>query len=454
MSGVVAAFFWVVVAYFVLLNAAYLALHALALRTLRHKVLLRPLENLPPVHRALVPPVTVIISVRDAEASAVERVNAALALDYPDFEVVVVNDGSRDATLDRLADAFALEGFPEVYWRRIPVKPVRTIYHSRRHRSLRVIDKERGGTADAFNAAINASRYPLVIALDPRWALRDDALRDMVEPLVDNPATIAVASTVRIEHESGGPGSELVELPQSLLARLQVVEHLREPLFGRLGWARMNAALAVSGCAILLRKDAVVDAGGFRGDMLEEQMELVARMHRLARAHGEPYEIAVIPEPVCWTPAAGSLGELRAQRMRAQVALAQTLAGNRDILWKPPGRSPARSAALRWLAYPFFGFFERWGPAIEVSAYVLLTAMFALGLLPGLAFVGFLALAFALGFLVSMSGLLLEEMSFRLYPRWGQAARLAIAAVVENLGYRQLVACWRLDGLLRWWQAR
>lgn len=448
MSGLVAAFFWIVVAYFVVLNAAYLLLHVLALHTVRRKVLLRPLENLPPVHRALVPPVTVILSVRDAESSAIERVTAALALDYPELEVVVVNDGSRDATLDKLAAAFALEGFPEVYWRRIPVKPVRTIYHSRRHRNLRVIDKERGGTADAFNAAINASRYPLVIALDPRWALRGDALHELVEPLVDNPATIAVASTVRIEHEAGGPGSELVELPQGLLARLQVVEHLREPLFGRLGWARMNAALAVSGCAVLLRKDAVVDAGGFRSDMLEEQMELVARMHRLARAQGEPYEIAVIPDPVCWTPAAGTLAELRAQRMRSQVALAQTLAGNRDILRKPPG------GALRWLAYPFFGFFERWGPAIEVSAYVLLTAMFALGLLPGLALVGFLALTFALGFLVSMSGLLLEEMSFRLYPRWGQAARLSIAAVVENLGYRQLVACWRLDGLLRWWQAK
>ena len=182
--------------------------------------------------------------------------------------------------------------------------------------------------------------------------------------------------------------------------------------------------------------------------MLDEEMELVARMHRLTHAKGERYAIAVVPDPVCWTPAAGSLAALRAQRMRWQVALAQTLAGNRDILWGHSG------GALRWLAYPFFGFFERWGPAIEVAGYVLMVAMFALGLLPGMALVGFLALVFALGFLVSMSGLLLEEMSFRLYPRWGQAARLAIAAVVENLGYRQLVACWRLDALLRWWQAK
>lgn len=454
MSGVVAAFVWLALAYFVVLNAASLALHVLAIRTLRRRVTLRPLENLPPVHRALVPPVTVIVPVRDAGASAVDRVQAALALNYPELEVVVVNDGSRDATLAGLVEAFALEGFPEVYWRRIPVKPVRTIYHSRRHRNLRVIDKERGGTADAINAGLNASRYPLIIALDPRWSLRRDALREMVEPLVDEPATIAVASTVRIEHEAGGPGSELVELPDSLLARLQVVEALREPLFARLGWARLDAALIVSDCALLLRKDWVVDAGGFRTDMLEEQMELVARMHRIARGKGERYRIYVVPDPICWRPAAATLSELRAQRMRWQVALAQALAGNRAILWKPPGGAAEGAAALRWLAYPFFGFFERWGPAIEAFAYVMMAAMFALGLVPAMVFVGFLALVFSLGFLVSMSGLLLEELSFRLYPRWGQSARLAIAAVVENLGYRQLSAFWRLDALLRWWQAK
>ena len=454
MNGVVAAFVWLLLAYFVVLNAAYLLLHLLAIRTLRSRVTLRPLENLPPVHRALVPPVTVILSVRDAAGSAVGRVQAALALDYPELEIVVVNDGSRDSTLPELVEAFGLEGFPEVYWRRIPVKPVRTIYHSRSHRNLRVIDKERGGTADALNAGINASRYPLVIALDPRWSLRRDALREMVEPLVDEPATLAVASTVRIEHESGGPDSELVELPSSLLARLQVVEALREPLFARLGWGRLNAALIVSDCALLLRKDCVVDAGGFRTDMLEEQMELVARIHRIARDKGERYLIDVVPDPVCWKPAAASLSELRAQRMRWQVALAQALAGNRDILWNPPVGAPGSTAALRCLAYPFFGFFERWGPAIEVFGYVMMAAMLALGLIPGMVFVGFLALVFALGFLVSMSGLLLEELSFRLYPRWGQSARLAIAAVVENLGYRQLSACWRLDALLRWWQAR
>ena len=449
MSGFAATVVWALLAYFALVNAAYLALNVLAIGSVRRRVTLRPLENLPPLHTALVSPVTVIVPARDAAEQVVDRVRAALALDYPEFEVVVVNDGSRDATLERLSEAFALEAFPEVYWRRIPVKAVRTIYHSRLHRNLRVVDKERGGTADAINAGINTSRCPLFIALDPRWTLRRDGLRVLVEPFVDDPATLAACSTVRIAHEAAGATDDApVELPMSLLARLQVVEHLREPLFGRIGWARLNAALAVSGSAILFRKDAVVETAGFRTDMLAEDMELVTRLHRLWRARGERYAVAVVPDPICWTPAAASAASLREQRMRWQLALAQALAANRDLLWQPHG------GAARWLAYPFLGLFERYGPVVEVAGYLLLGAMFALGLIPGMALAAFLAAAFALGFLVSMSALLLEEMSFRLYPRWGQAARLTIAAVVENLGYRQLVAFWRVDAMIRWWQAR
>jgi cellulose synthase/poly-beta-1,6-N-acetylglucosamine synthase-like glycosyltransferase len=163
------------------------------------------------------------------------------------------------------------------------------------------------------------------------------------------------------------------------------------------------------------------------------------------RERGERYRIHVVPEPICRVPAAPSLGALREQRMRWQVALAESLACNRGI---------AGRGAVGKFAYPFFLLFECYGPAIEVGAYVLVTAMFLLGLVPGMTFVAFLALVFSLGFMVSMSTLLLEEMSFRLYPLWSQSARLAIAAIVENLGYRQLVAFWRLDALLRWWQTR
>ena len=200
-----------------------------------------------------------------------------------------------------------------------------------------------------------------------------------MEPFLDDPGTIAAASTTRVTpvEELGGAAGE-PELPATLFARLQVVEHLREPLFGRLGWARLNGALAVSGTAILFRKDAVVDAGGFRTQVIAEEMELVARLHRVQRGarRALPHRRGARARSAAW-PRPRSLGSLREQRMRWQVALAEALEHNRGLIGN-------RGFAAR-AAYPFFFLFECLGPAIEVLAYLLMTAMFLLGLIPGMA---------------------------------------------------------------------
>jgi cellulose synthase/poly-beta-1,6-N-acetylglucosamine synthase-like glycosyltransferase len=319
---------------------------------------------------------------------------------------------------------------------------VRTIYHSRTYPNLRVVDKERGGTADALNVGINASRFRC-----SSYLIRAGRCAATGGSWWSRSSTTRTPSP--LQHHTRDARGELTEsaepeLPDTLFARLQVVEHLREPVFCRLGWARLNATLGIADAAILFRKDAVVDAGGFRAEMIAEEMEVIARLHLVQRSRGERYRIHVVPEPICRVPAAPTLGKLREERMRWQVALAQTLARNRALVRE-------HGFAARF-AFPFFLIFECYGPAIEIAAYVLMTVMFALGLVPGMALAAFLALVFSMGFMVSMSTLLLEDMSFRLYPRWGQAARLTIAAIVENLGYRQLVALWRFDALMRWWQ--
>lgn len=446
MSHVVVALEWFFLLYFVLINLGYISLNLLAIPTLQRKIALRPLENLPPAYSGFEPPVSLLVPAFNEEATIASSVRSLLQLDYPEFEIVVVNDGSRDGTLAALQEAFDLEVFPEAHWRRLPAKPVRAIYHSRRHANLRVVDKENGGKADALNVGINASRYPLFCAMDADSILQRDSLRRVIEPFLDDPSTVASGGTVRIANGCTVSGGHLerVELPSHPLALLQIVEYLRAFLFGRLGWATVNAVLIISGAFGVFRKDAVVEAGGYRADTIGEDMELVVRLHRVLRARREKYAIHFVPDPICWTEAPESMAVLKSQRIRWQRGLCESLHRNAGLLKRGGG------GAAGLLAYPFFMVFECYGPLIEVAGYVFMAAMWLIGQISGTAFAAFLALAFSLGFLLSVSALLLEELAFHLYPRFSQMGLLVVTAIAENLGYRQLVTVWRLIGLTRW----
>jgi cellulose synthase/poly-beta-1,6-N-acetylglucosamine synthase-like glycosyltransferase len=445
MSYVVAALEWFFLAYFVLFNAGYIALNLLALPTLRRKIALRPVEDLPAVYSGLEPPVSLLVPVRNAQAGIEASVRSLLQLDYPQYEVVVVNDGSDDDTLATLTQAFELEPFPEAMWRRLPSKEVRAVFQSRTQPNLRVVDKMHGGKADSLNVGINASRYPLFCAVDATSILQRESLRRVIEPFLDDPAAIASGATVRLTNGCTVANGRLerVALPRNALALLQIVEYLRAFLFGRLGWAHANAMLIISGAFGVFRKDVVVEAGGYRVASASEDMELLVRLHRVLRDRGQAYSIHFVPDPVCWMKAPETLGGLAAQRIQWQQGLAESLHRNRELVKVSGGTE-------KWLALPFFLIFECYGPLIEVAGYVFMTAMWVTGLIPGAALAAFLALAFAMGFLLSMSALLLEELSFHMYPRLAQLAALVGIAAVENLGYRQLVAVLRLVGLWRW----
>jgi len=445
MTAVVDALQWFFLAYFIGVNLVYVSLNLLAIPTLRRHREIATITDLPPLYSGFEPPVSILVPAYNEEATIVSSVRSLLQLDYPEFEIVVVNDGSRDATLARLVAAFDLQPFPEAYWQRLPGKPVRAIFASRSYGALRVVDKENGGKADALNVGINASRYPLYCAIDADSILQRDSLRRVAQPFLDDPLTIATGGTVRVANGCTVRNGHLetVDLPRNPLALLQIVEYLRAFLFGRLGWATLNAVLIVSGAFGVFRKDAVIAAGGYREGSMGEDMELIVRMHRIHRLAGKPYAIHFLPDPICWTEAPENLAVLKSQRIRWQRGLAESLWLNRELATSRHGGAPGH------LAFPYFLLFECWGPLIEVTGYVFMALLAATGYISGEAFVAFLALAFAMGFLLSVSALLLEELSFHLYPRLAHAGRLVLAAVLENAGYRQLATLWRLIGLVR-----
>jgi cellulose synthase/poly-beta-1,6-N-acetylglucosamine synthase-like glycosyltransferase len=389
----------------------------------------------------LTPPVTVLAPAFNEEANVVENVRSLLMLDYPLFEVVLVNDGSKDRTLGRLVDAFDLRRSARSFERVLRCKPIRGIYESPTYPNLVVVDKENGGKADALNAGLNLSLYPIFCAIDADSILEPDALLRLVRPFVDAPGvTIAAGGVVRVAN-----GSEIhsgrvhrVQLPRRPLPLIQIVEYLRAFLFGRMGWSTGNTLLVISGAFGLFDKRAAVAAGGYATDSVGEDMELVVRMHRQRRERRQPYRIGFVPDPICWTEVPETFRVLRRQRTRWQRGLIDTLVRHRSMIGRP------RYGSIGMIALPGFLMFEMLAPLIELSGYILLPVLWALGLLSISVAGTFFMMAIMYTVLVSALAVLLEDIAFRRYASVSDLARLLIGAVLENFGFRQLTVWWRV----------
>lgn len=437
---------WIVLAYFIGINSAYILLSFIALKKMPRYMNSRVLDNLPRVYAGCEPPISVIAPAYNEEATIASSVRSLLQLDYPEYEVIVINDGAKDRTLEVLKEEFSLEPFPEAYRITIPCKTVKQIYRTAAFPRLCVIDKENGGKADALNAGINASRFPLFCAIDADSILQRDSLYRIVQAFLEDPTTIACGATIRIANGCRVNGGllEKVDLSRQPLALLQTVEYMRAFLAGRFGWTPFNGLLIISGAFGLFRKEAVMKVGGFRHDTIGEDMELVVRLHRTLSKEKRPYRINFIPDPLCWTEAPEDIKTLRNQRIRWQRGLGDSLMLNRACL------RPGYAGWGVWTAFVFMMFFEWIGPLIEFIGYFFMPLAYFFNLLSTAAFIAFLLAAFGLGMLASVCALLLEELSFHTYPGLKNILILFGVAIAENLGYRQIVSYWRLKGFLQW----
>jgi cellulose synthase/poly-beta-1,6-N-acetylglucosamine synthase-like glycosyltransferase len=437
---------WFFLIYFLALNLIYLILNVISLFSIKRYVPTRILEEMPYFLGDLMPPISVLVPAYNEEFTIVTTVKSLLQQDYPEFEIVVVNDGSTDNTLRVLQEGLKLVPFPEAFRVNLPTKPIQRIYRSTRYPNIRVIDKENGGKADSLNAGINASRYPFFCSVDADTVLVRDSLRRAIVPFTEDDRVVVSGGTVRIANGCKVNEGVLTQvgLPSNLLALFQIVEYLRAFLFGRVGWSAMNALLVVSGAFGIFRKDVAIEVGGYRTDTLGEDMEIIVRIHRVLRKIRQDYRIVFVPDPVCWTEAPESLSVLGRQRMRWQQGLAESLFKNTGLLFQ------RRGGAAGWIAYPFAVLFELLGPFIEVAGYLLMPLFYLFGFINFTTFWLFIFAAFSVGLLLSISGLWLEELSFSTYTKPRQLVVLILVAILENLGYRQINAFWRIFGMLEW----
>jgi cellulose synthase/poly-beta-1,6-N-acetylglucosamine synthase-like glycosyltransferase len=441
-ATLILAFNRYVIYYFTLLNGVYLLLFLVSLYEVVRFVRRTFFSDYEQILKSeMTWPISVIVPAHNEERSIVETVRSLLGVNYGQFEVVVVNDGSTDGTLKRLVDAFELKQTDRIYRKTLPTGQVRGIFASLEVPNLIVVDKEWAGKADALNTGINVSRYPLFCSVDADSIIEENALLRVVKPFMEHPQEmVAAGGIVRIVNGCRVHEGRVVQigLPNRALPIFQVVEYLRAFLGGRIGWSSLRSLLIISGAFGLYRKSEVIAVGGYDRWSETEDLELVLKLHEKLHRDRRKYRIVFVPDPVCWTEVPNTFRVLARQRNRWHRGLLMSLWRHKRMILNP------RFGVIGTLALPYFLLFEMLGPFVEILGYIVVPAAYLMGLLNLDFFLLFLVLAVFFGVFLSVAAVLLEEISFRRYPGWEHLALLVIAGVVENFGYRQVLALFKV----------
>lgn len=391
-------------------------------------------------------PITLIAPAYNESASIIESVKSFLSLEYPDMQLIVVNDGSKDDTLQKLLDEFKLSSVPYIGTGPLKTQKLKNVYASKFYKNLLIIDKENGGKADAINSGVNLSKNPLVCIVDADSILERDSLLKISRPFMEDVNVFAAGGIIRVAN-----GCELkngfiykINAPEKWLPRFQTVEYLRAFLFGRTAFDIINAVMIISGAFSCFKKDLLIKAGGYLAGAIGEDMEIIVRMHKILRRENPNAKAAFIPDPVCWTETPEKFKSLARQRKRWQKGTMESLWLHKSMFLNPK---------YRWLglfSFPYFLIFELLGPFIEAFGIIIFLISLALNIVSFEFAAAFFAAAILFGVALSTLSIILDELSFKRYSSSYDLIALYNAAFLESFGYRQFVSWNRLIGMFEY----
>ena len=385
------------------------------------------------------PSVSLLAPAYNEAANIIENVRSLLAVHYNNIELIVINDGSKDDSLQKLIEAYDLVKIPFLVNEKIKTKPIRGIYKSRNslYHKLIVVDKVNGGKADALNTGINVASNKYLVCIDVDCILEQDAMLKLIKPFLEesNKRVIATGGVIRIANSCEVVNGKLVKvhLPKQLLPRMQTLEYIRAFLLGRMAWSRMNGLLIISGAFGAFDREIAIKAGGYNHATVGEDMELIVRMRRYMHENKIPYKVSFIPDPLCWTEAPASYKILGRQRNRWTRGTIETLQIHKKMFFN------RRFGILGILSYPYWFFYELLAPLIEFFGVVFLTIFAMAGYISWPFFLLLLAFILSFGFLYSVFAILIEVLTFNQYKRRTDILKLILIAFAEPVFFHPFV---------------
>lgn len=384
------------------------------------------------------PAISILAPAFNEGLNIVENVRSLLTINYPSFEIVIINDGSSDNSMQLLIDAYELEKRDILFHDFIPSKKIKGIYKSnnKAFKSLTLIDKENGGKADALNTGINVCRNSVICCIDVDCILENDAMLKLIKPFLNNGnKVIASGGVIRVANSCVIEDGRLIEvkLPKSFVARVQVLEYFRAFLMGRMAWSRIDGLLLISGAFGMFDKQTVIEAGGYNTETVGEDMELLVRMRRMMQERNVPYTVGFVPDPLCWTEVPQTWKILQRQRNRWTRGTAETLWIHKKMMFNP------KYKILGMLSTPFWFFFEWLAPLIEFVGVLFFLFLLALGQINWQVFLTFFLAVYSFAILFSVTALFFEEYSFQQYKKPSYILRLIGTAMLEPLIYHPVI---------------
>lgn len=382
-------------------------------------------------------PVSILVPAHNEEVTVVDTVRSLLALEYPVYEIIVIDDGSTDSTSQQLIDAFHMHAVHRPIHRIIPCAKEEAIYQTLSEKvSITLVRKQNGGKADALNMGINVCRYPYFVCLDADSILQHDSLSQIVRPVLEQNNVVAVGGLVRPANNVPLANGYVThyQLPRNPLACMQVLEYDRSFLASRILFDKFNGSLIISGAFGLFKKDVVIAAGGYDHSTMGEDMELVVKLHEYCTANNIPYSIRYAPDAICWSQVPGHLWDLCKQRRRWHIGLFQTLSRHKLIFLRPQHRLSCI------ISYLYFLIYELLSPFIEVFGLVTMFAAFHFGLINVPFMILFFAIYAIFGCVLTLTAFFARIQTIDLKISWMDSIKALLLCFFEVCFLRFIMA--------------